>query len=133
MILTIAHTFAYALIQTFGRAARNAEGRVIMYADTVTGSMQRAIEETNRRRSLQIEFNEKHNIVPQTIKKDIRRILEPMEAVNQDIVSPDEDVRKKIAELEVLMLNAAESLEFEKAAKYRDMIRRIEKEAGLDD
>ena len=122
-----------SLIQTIGRAARNAEGRVIMYADTVTGSMRRAIDETNRRRSLQIAFNEKHNIVPRTIQKDIRRILEPMETVNQDILSPDEDVRKKIAELEALMLSAAEELEFEKAAKYRDMIRRIEKEAGLDD
>lgn len=118
-----------SLIQTIGRAARNAEGRVIMYADTVTGSMQRAIDETNRRRKLQIEFNEKHGIVPQTIKKDIRKILEPMDTVEQELPKSQKEVRKQIAELEALMLNAAENLEFEKAAEYRDLIRRIEKEA----
>lgn len=118
-----------SLIQTIGRAARNAEGRVIMYADTVTGSMQRAIDETNRRRKLQIEFNEKHGIVPQTIKKDIRKILEPMDTIEQELPKSQKEVRKQIAELEALMLNAAENLEFEKAAEYRDLIRRIEKEA----
>lgn len=118
-----------SLIQTIGRAARNAEGRVIMYADTVTGSMQRAIDETNRRRKLQIEFNEKHGIVPQTIKKDIRKILEPMDTVEQELPKSQKEVCKQIAELEALMLNAAENLEFEKAAEYRDLIRRIEKEA----
>ncbi len=117
-----------SLIQTIGRAARNDQGRVIMYADTVTGSMKRAIDETNRRRSIQIEFNEKNNIVPKTIKKDIREILEPMAAIDTDVNLTVDESKTKIAELEALMLNAAENLEFEKAAQYRDMIRRIEKE-----
>ena len=117
-----------SLIQTIGRAARNAEGRVIMYADNITGSMQRAIDETNRRRTLQIAYNEKHGIVPKTIKKDIREILEPMETVKQDISNTAQDVRAQIAELEAMMINAAENLEFEKAAQYRDAIKRIEKE-----
>ena len=117
-----------SLIQTIGRAARNADGHVIMYADSITGSMQRAIDETNRRRTLQIAYNEKHGIVPKTIKKDIREILEPMEAVKSDISNTAQDVRAQIAELEAMMINAAENLEFEKAAQYRDAIKRIEKE-----
>ena len=117
-----------SLIQTIGRAARNADGQVIMYADSITGSMQRAIDETNRRRTLQIAYNEKHGIVPKTIKKDIREILEPMEAVKSDISDTAQDVRAQIAELEAMMINAAENLEFEKAAQYRDAIKRIEKE-----
>lgn len=122
-----------SLIQTIGRAARNDQGRVIMYADTVTGSMERAITETNRRRSIQIEFNEKNNITPKTIKKDIREILEPMTALEEKNNLSVEDSRAKILELEALMLNAAENLEFEKAAEYRDMIRRIEKEMFSND
>ena len=117
-----------SLIQTIGRAARNADGHVIMYADSITGSMQRAIDETNRRRTLQIAYNEKYGIVPKTIKKDIREILEPMEAVKSDISNTAQDVRAQIAELEAMMINAAENLEFEKAAQYRDAIKRIEKE-----
>ena len=117
-----------SLIQTIGRAARNADGRVIMYADTVTGSMQRAIDETNRRRGLQIAYNEEHGIVPKTIRKDIREILEPMEAIKPEISKTATDIRSQIAELEAMMLNAAENLEFEKAAQYRDAIKRIEKE-----
>lgn len=117
-----------SLIQTIGRAARNAEGRVIMYADNVTNSMARAISETERRRSLQIQFNTEHNITPKTIKKDIRRILEPMEAIEDTQSVPALDIKKQIAQLEALMLEAAENLEFEKAAEYRDRIRRIEKE-----
>ncbi len=122
-----------SLIQTIGRAARNDQGRVIMYADTITGSMRRAIDETNRRRSIQIDFNEKNNIVPKTIKKDIREIIEPMATIDTDISFTVDESKAKIAELEALMLNAAENLEFEKAAQYRDMIRRIEKENNLDD
>ncbi len=122
-----------SLIQTIGRAARNDQGHVIMYADTVTGSMQRAIDETNRRRNIQIEFNERNNIVPKTIKKDIREIIEPMAAIDTDISFTVDESKSKIAELEALMLNAAENLEFEKAAQYRDMIRRIEKENNLND
>ena len=117
-----------SLIQTIGRAARNSEGRVIMYADTITESMSKAISETNRRRALQIKFNEEHGIVPKTIKKDIREILNPLEAVDSADTATDIDVRSKIAEFEALMLNAAENLEFEKAAEYRDAIKRLEKE-----
>ncbi|MDD6762926.1 MAG: excinuclease ABC subunit UvrB [Clostridiales bacterium] len=121
-----------SLIQTIGRAARNADGRVIMYADTVTGSMSRAINETRRRRELQMNFNKEHGIVPTTIRKDIREILEPMQAVDESSgKSAAIDIRKQIAELEKLMLDAAEKLEFEKAAEYRDQIKRIEKEFDL--
>lgn len=121
-----------SLIQTIGRAARNADGRVIMYADTVTGSMSRAIDETRRRRELQMNFNKEHGIVPTTIRKDIREILEPMQAVDESSgKSAAIDIRKQIAELEKLMLDAAEKLEFEKAAEYRDQIKRIEKEFDL--
>lgn len=116
-----------SLIQTIGRAARNAEGRVIMYADSETKSMRRAIGETQRRREIQMKFNEEHGIVPKTIIKDIRAILEPMESVEKQD-RPAMDIRKQIAELEALMLEAAEKLEFEKAAEYRDAIRRMEKE-----
>lgn len=117
-----------SLIQTIGRAARNAQGRVIMYADNITGSMQRAIDETERRRNLQIQYNEKHGIIPRTIKKDIRQILEPMEALKPQTSKTTTDIRTQIAELEAIMLTAAENLEFEKAAQYRDEIKRIEKE-----
>lgn len=117
-----------SLIQTIGRAARNAEGRVIMYADSITNSMNRAITETERRRSIQMEYNKEHGIVPKTIRKEIRDIIEPMEAVSESGTAPAKDLRQEIATLEVLMLEAAEKLEFEKAAEYRDKIRRIEKE-----
>ena len=117
-----------SLIQTIGRAARNAEGRVIMYADSITNSMNRAITETERRRSIQMEYNKEHGIVPKTIRKEIRDIIEPMEAVSESSQAPAKDLRQEIASLEVLMLEAAEKLEFEKAAEYRDRIRRIEKE-----
>ena len=121
-----------SLFQTIGRAARNSEGRVIMYADNITGSMQRAIDETNRRRTLQVEYNKEHNITPKTIKKDIREIIEPMEAVKNELPKDASDIRSQIAELEAMMLNAAENLEFEKAAQYRDAIKRIEKEFEND-
>ena len=117
-----------SLIQTIGRAARNSEGRVIMYADSITNSMNRAITETERRRSIQMEYNKEHGIVPKTIRKEIRDIIEPMEAVSESSTAPAKDLRQEIAALEVLMLEAAEKLEFEKAAEYRDKIRRIEKE-----
>ncbi|MCH5212829.1 MAG: excinuclease ABC subunit UvrB [Oscillospiraceae bacterium] len=120
-----------SLIQTIGRAARNAEGRVIMYGDTITKSMGRAIGETKRRRDLQIKFNEEHGIIPKTIMKDIRDILEPMQVVEDTKKTPAMDIRKQISQLEVLMLEAAEKLEFEKAAEYRDNIRRLEKEFNL--
>lgn len=117
-----------SLIQTIGRAARNAEGQVIMYADTVTGSMQRAMDETARRRKLQQEFNEKHGITPQTIKKDIRAVIESMKPVESEKTKPDKiDKEKLIAELTAEMYTAAENLDFEEAARIRDQIRKLEK------
>ncbi len=123
-----------SLIQTIGRAARNSEGHVIMYADTVTGSMKRAIDETNRRRKLQDEFNKAHGIVPKTIKKDIRDIIESMKPLDKGDTPREQltiNYDKEIAELEAKMLRAAENLEFEEAAVLRDRIKRLKKEAGL--
>ena len=123
-----------SLIQTIGRAARNSEGHVIMYADTVTGSMKRAIDETNRRRRLQDEFNKAHGIVPKTIKKDIRDIIESMKPLDKGDTPREQltiNYDKEIAELEAKMLRAAENLEFEEAAVLRDRIKRLKKEAGL--
>ena len=116
-----------SLIQTIGRAARNAEGTVIMYANTITGSMQRAIDETARRRSLQMEFNEKHGIIPKTIIKEVRKAIETIEyAEDEDIISAtDEDIELMIANLSDEMLQAAENLEFEKAAELRDRIKEL--------
>lgn len=122
-----------SLIQTIGRAARNSEGHVIMYADTITGSMKRAIDETNRRRKLQSEFNEAHGIVPKTIKKDIRDIIESMKPLDKGDIPREQltiNYDKEIAELETKMLRAAENLEFEEAAVLRDRIKRLRKEMG---
>ena len=119
-----------SLIQTIGRAARNAEGKVIMYADTVTGSMERAIGETNRRRELQGEYNRINGIVPKTIRKSISEVIEATKAVTK--TTPDNkkteivDVHRTIAELTTEMKKAAELLQFELAAQLRDEIRRLE-------
>ncbi len=121
-----------SLIQTVGRAARNAEGRVIMYADAVTGSMRRAIDETNRRRVLQSEYNKEHGIIPKTIKKSVSEVIEATKSVTR--VVPDEgkdeekrkDVQRTIASLTTEMKKAAELLQFELAAQIRDEIRRLE-------
>ena len=114
-----------SLIQTIGRAARNSEGKVIMYADTVTGSMERAIAETNRRRELQLRYNEEHGIVPKTIIKDIRDVIEI--STKEEVKGKTEQKRltKKerddlIAKLTVQMKEAAKLLEFEHAAYLRD-------------
>ena len=111
-----------SLIQTIGRAARNVDGRVIMYADAVTESMQRAIDETNRRREIQQQYNEEHGIEPQTIRSAIRELMEvtrkPDESAAQGL--DEEEKRMAIERLEELMLQAANNLDFEKAAKYRD-------------
>lgn len=117
-----------SLIQTIGRAARNAEGQVIMYADTVTGSMRRAMDETARRRSIQQRYNEEHGIVPQTIKKDIREIIESMKPVESGKKRRShEDTEELMEELKAKMLEAAEKLDFEEAARLRDRIRKLEK------
>ncbi len=117
-----------SLIQTIGRAARNSEGRVIMYADTITNSMRNAIEETQRRRALQQKFNEEHGIVPQTIKKEIRDVLQSLKPVEHEEKQSAADYERLIAELTAKMFTAAENLEFEQAAALRDKIQKIEKE-----
>ncbi len=124
-----------SLIQTIGRAARNAEGRVIMYADTITNSMQRAIDETNRRRAKQIAYNQAHGITPQTVKKNIEDILAGLWQGDTDEARIAAKIDKPLvganlaAHLESLraeMRKAAENLEFEEAARIRDEIRRLE-------
>ena len=127
---------ARSLIQTCGRAARNVGGRVIMYADSVTGSMRSCIDETNRRRAIQVEYNREHNITPQTIRKNIRTILESVE--ERDYVAvpvaadpleeyvAKKDVVKVVKKLRKEMLAAAKELDFEKAAQLRDKIKRLE-------
>ena len=119
-----------SLIQTIGRAARNSEGKVIMYADTVTGSMERAIAETNRRRELQLRYNEEHGIVPKTIIKDIRDVIEISTKEELNGKTEQKRLTKKerddlIAKLTVQMKEAAKLLEFEHAAYLRDKINEL--------
>ena len=127
-----------SLIQTIGRAARNVEGRVIMYADTITRSMARAINETNRRRKIQMDFNKKHGIVPTTVKKAVRDVIEATKvAEDQADYLPEKDVTRMskkelktlVENLERQMKDAAKNLEFEKAAELRDLIFEIKAEA----
>lgn len=118
------------LIQTIGRAARNADGHVIMYADKVTESMQRAIDETARRREIQMAYNEAHGIIPQTIKKDIRDLISISKAAESDVAETAVDYetmsrserKEAIKTLQMQMQEAAELLDFELAAQIRDMI-----------
>ena len=123
---------ARSLIQTIGRAARNAEGRVILYADTITGSMKTALEETERRRKKQIEYNKAHNITPQTIKKKVSGVMEEMTAKDQASISSQHDIDelkdfdKKMREYNKLMQQAAADLDFETAILYRDKIKKLE-------
>jgi excinuclease ABC subunit B len=137
-----------SLIQTIGRAARNVNGRVIMYADNVTGSMQRAIDETDRRRAIQQRYNEEHGVSPQTVNKVVRetvRSYDSAEAVanqyNTDTlekIGKDglpvrlEDIPILIASLEKDMKDLAKAMEFEKAAQVRDEINSLRKLAGVD-
>lgn len=127
-----------SLIQTIGRAARNVNGEVIMYADTITPSMKAAIEETERRRKMQEEYNKKHNITPETIKKEIHNILSsvyeadyvtvgPVAQQPQAKYIPEDEIPNLIKELEKKMKEAAAKLEFEKAAEYRDRIAELRK------
>ena len=123
-----------ALIQTMGRASRHIDGHVIMYADVVTGSMQRAMDETQRRRQVQEAYNREHNITPQGIKKAIKDITERVRAVAETktayVAAPAtrEDVARLIKELESQMKTAARGLEFEKAALLRDRIIELRQE-----
>ncbi|MFN2363278.1 MAG: excinuclease ABC subunit UvrB [Halarsenatibacteraceae bacterium] len=138
-----------SLIQTIGRAARNREGYVIMYADKITGSMENAIAETDRRRGIQKAYNEEHNITPETIKKPVRRVVKPVEMVvkededltyNLDDENGDQteevdvtamterELTDRMIDLEEEMEDAADNLEFEVAAQIRDEIAEIEAE-----
>ena len=119
-----------SLIQTIGRAARNTEGHVIMYADELTDSMEKAIHETNRRREIQMKYNEEHGIIPQTIKKSVRdaisaKIVE--EASTQYNLDKDTNIQDVINKLTDEMLKHAAAMEFEKAAELRDRIKELEK------
>jgi excinuclease ABC subunit B len=111
-----------SLLQTIGRTSRNVEGKVVMYAGRITGSMQRAIDETSRRRAMQIKYNQEHNITPQTIRKAVekRKIIE-------EVLPPKEEMFNYIVELEAAMYRAAKNLEFEKAAVIRDRIAKLKK------
>jgi excinuclease ABC subunit B len=126
-----------ALIQTIGRAARNVHGRAILYADRVTGSMQRAIDETDRRRAKQIEYNLKHGITPQSIVKAVQDIMEGargdadrdgrrgLAADEGDLLLAPEQAMKRIKKLEAEMYKHARNLEFEEAARLRDRIEKL--------
>ena len=121
-----------SLIQTIGRAARNASGRVIMYADNITSSMERAISETNRRRKIQMAYNEEHGITPQTIIKDIRDTISatdeaPNESVKGIKITKSMDIHLQIEILSEQMKLAATELRFEEAAKLRDRIKELQK------
>ena len=124
-----------SLIQTIGRAARNADGHVIMYADTITGSMNRAITETERRRAIQMKYNEEHEIIPQTIKKKVRDLISISKKVEEDsskIIKDAEsmsetELKAVIKELTKKMNQAAVELNFELAAKLRDEIIELKK------
>ncbi len=128
-----------ALIQTIGRAARHVEGQVIMYADRITDSMQRAIEETNRRRAVQREYNEQHGIEPQSIVKEVHDLTARVRAVAEERAEyrigglPEAEVGYLIQELEVQMKEAAANLEFEKAALLRDQIFELRKQLEDED
>lgn len=120
-----------SLIQTIGRAARNAHGRVILYADKITGSIKAALDETNRRREKQIKYNIEHGITPQTIKKSISSTLKEMtetDFVKDDAASKEDikNIEKKIKEYTKLMKAAALNLEFEQAVIYRDKLKELE-------
>ena len=125
-----------SLVQTIGRAARNSEGRVIMYADVITESMDRAIKETNRRREIQMKYNYEHGITPQTIQKKVFDIIQATKAVDEkpkkgldmDYESMDiKALRKEAAKIEKDMKKAAADLQFEKAAELRDKLLEIRK------
>jgi len=120
---------ATSLIQTIGRAARNAESRVILYADTITDSMRTAMDETERRRRIQMQYNKEHGIVPKTIIKDVRDVIEVTKRQNARDDMPEEERLKKAAILEEQMRAAAAELDFETAAKLRDELFALRGEA----
>lgn len=125
-----------SLIQTVGRAARNSNGRVVMYADTITKSMKKTIDETERRRSIQDSYNKLHGISPKTIVKKVREVIEATKKVSEKDIKTSsknktisrEDIEAIIINLENEMYKAAENLEFERAANLRDEVRKLKNE-----
>lgn len=129
-----------SLIQTIGRAARNVSGKVIMYADEVTESMKKAIDETNRRRKVQIEFNEKHGIKPESIRKAVKVLIDIPYKEKEEIAEfvkesesymSKDDLEYLITQLEEEMQLRAETLEFEEAARIRDKVFELKKRINL--
>ena len=133
-----------SLVQTAGRAARHEEGKVILYADKITDSMKYLIDETDRRRKIQISYNKKNNITPRTVKKSVEEIMQSTRVaesyreseieVKRDIATDkflNEDKKIVVEMIREEMLEAAENLEFEKAAKLRDEMNKLEKEIKL--
>ncbi|HBT99060.1 MAG TPA: excinuclease ABC subunit B, partial [Sulfurihydrogenibium sp.] len=127
-----------ALIQTIGRAARNVNGKAILYADKLTPAMIETIEETNRRRKIQEEYNKKHGIIPKTISKEVKDLISLeelgiLEIYNQlpDDINSEEDLMKKIEQLEKQMWDYAKNWEFEKAAEIRDQLEKLKKLATV--
>lgn len=129
-----------SLIQTIGRAARNAESKVIMYADNITGSMDRAIKETNRRREIQMEYNKKNGITPVTIKKEIRELLEittvaeekaEYDSLEEAVKANNDNIEKLIEKYEDEMKQCAKDLQFERAAQLRDMVLKLKKKVKI--
>ena len=124
-----------SLIQTIGRAARNAEGHVIMYADTITDSMKAALEETNRRREIQMKYNEEHGITPQTIKKAVRDLISISKVIAKEEMQFEKDpesmsrkeLEKLVGEVQKKMQKAAADLNFEAAAQLRDKMVELKK------
>jgi excinuclease ABC subunit B len=134
-----------SLIQTIGRAARNVNGRVIMYGDSITAAMKHAMEETDRRRAIQREYNLEHGIVPKTVVRAIMNInpasgtidyLNVPKLKSGGAASPqgagDDDLQERLAAMRLEMFAAAENLDFEKAARLRDELKRLESSAGAD-
>ena len=121
-----------SLIQTIGRAARNSEGKVIMYADKITRSMESAIAETKRRREIQMLYNEEHNITPTTIKKKVRDAIEATVVADEETIygiketDNVEEIKENIAALQAEMMEAAQNLQFERAAELRDKIKQLD-------
>ena len=124
-----------SLVQTIGRAARNVDGRVILYGDSLTESMEKAMSETNRRRALQEAYNEAHGITPESVRNAIRSVLEITRKVEDTSPDPlDEDEREALMrQIEEEMISAAKELEFERAAQLRDRMLALRGEAPMKD
>lgn len=121
-----------ALIQTIGRAARNVDGKVIMYADNVTVSMQRAISETNRRRKIQSEYNKAHGITPKSVEKEIVNTIEITKKIDETPKTPVKNIAYEIERLKALMQIASDALDFERAIVLRDEIQKLKKQLKKD-